>query len=123
MSINWQQTESHVELVVGARGIRQGKTPKCEADFEKLQSRLCRNVMMTMHIGILDGKSGATCNAKTEFCPTSIQIYQDRKVKYSCPIFQMVRRIIFDHGPLAGWVISDEICVGEPTIPPEQPFL
>lgn len=43
--LNWNSMDSNVEVVVGARGVLQGKKAKSNADFAKLASRLCRQSM------------------------------------------------------------------------------
>jgi Adenosine-deaminase (editase) domain. len=52
MSINWQcssldeNMKSNVELIVGAKGIKQGKRPKNEVEFTRLSSRLSRHSLL-----------------------------------------------------------------------------
>eukprot|EP00536_Pseudo-nitzschia_multiseries_P017778 jgi/Psemu1/264503/estExt_Genewise1Plus.C_18090004 len=58
MCLNWNQTETEcIEVLVGARGIQQGKKPKTPDDIEKLASRLSRARLLREHSSFLLGKT------------------------------------------------------------------
>ena len=88
-SINWIQTEPQAEVVIGARGVRQGKKPKSKEDYHKLESRLCRNQLCRLRDGEL---------------PT--RPYQEWKGALTSKKVKALRRNVFQHGPLAGWLVG-----------------
>lgn len=91
VSLNWQRQDSKsVEIVVGVRGIRQGKKPKSPEDYAILSSRLSRKSLChyASRLFPADNKIGYQ-QFKREICDT------DRK---------SLKEIIFEGGPLAGWL-------------------
>ena len=86
-SINWNALDNSVEVVVGARGILQGKKPKSNADYSKLASRLCRQSMM-------EHSSSLTL-------PTT---YRDWKASNASG--KELKDAVLSTGPLWGWLQS-----------------
>ena len=84
-----------VELVIGARGIRQGKKPKTLADYQRLASRLCRHQFQ--------------CIVKTFEKTESDQQYSELKNSLCDPVLKSLRSTIFSGGPLAGWLTSSSL--------------
>ncbi|KAL7574893.1 hypothetical protein ACA910_010724 [Epithemia clementina (nom. ined.)] len=93
-SINWTVSDGTVEVIVGARGIIQGKKPKSEEDYRKLQSRLCRCQMQQL-----------ACQALGTG-PNSDETYEEWKGKLALPIMRKVRHDVFAFGPLKGWIVG-----------------
>lgn len=90
MSVHWQQSDPEVELLVGARGIRQGKKPKSPLDFPPLQSRLSRAALME-----LARQSGGDGTATT---------YQAWKKQVGSEVYLQTKELVLCKGPLAGWL-------------------
>jgi len=108
-SVNWQQSDPVMELTVGARGIQQGKRPKMEQDYHRLWSRLCHHSLVQ-----------AALDCGLEAKPSST--YQEWKQDKGCPVSQTLKQLIFEQGPLAGWIIGqggdfnlsqDTLCAAE----------
>jgi hypothetical protein len=91
ISMNWQQSDPAVELVIGARGVRQGKKPKNDMDYSKLQSRLSRTAMLQL------------IRRRSE---ESAMTYHEWKRAVGCAEFYKARQSIFQSGPLAGWMVG-----------------
>ena len=129
LAINWHQhvtstLSDDVELIVGVRGIRQGKKPKCNDDAKRLQSQLCRNAFVTQHEHFLlllrkynksisEMYQPNSTNALLQSSPENVEkddnvYYNQYKRKHSCPMYRMIRTWIFSReSPLAGWLIGD----------------
>lgn len=104
VSINWLHLDPEVELVIGARGIRQGKKPKSEHDFRSMASRLSRNALTQL---ALDNHL-LNCDTRSEVS------YQLLKESLSPRWYGQVRERLFQCGPLAGWIVSDSgFSIGE----------
>ena len=117
LSINWQQActgdnchdDDGVELTVGARGIRHGKKPKSPADYGKLQSRLSRRALLELSGDLVvvphitqeeDSKqSAAAAETAKEYC--------EYKKNYGCSVQRGIQQLMFERGPLAGWLAGD----------------
>lgn len=125
ISINWQrmQSENNVELTVGARGIRQGKIPKSSNDYDLLRSRLCRSAMLQhrraasgdSNVSSIAGVSSSIAAHTTQEVPDFHNLrslssgihFHEYKTKHSCRIHQAVRQLVFERGPLAGWLVGN----------------
>jgi tRNA-specific adenosine deaminase 1 len=94
MSINWQCCSQEQELVVGARGIQQGKKPKSNADYSKLQSRLCRAAMVEV--------------AKVKVTPACATTYSAWKKRVASRDYQALKDQLLANGPLSGWLVGRE---------------
>jgi hypothetical protein len=110
LSINWQatcfdeQASSDIELTVGSRGIRHGKKPKCSADYTRLESRLCRAAMISFSRQVdavveYDDAHAANLSA-TE------SDYQQFKARQGTTLYKRIKRIVFQRGPMAGWLLG-----------------
>mmetsp|Transcript_13373 Transcript_13373/g.27709 ORF Transcript_13373/g.27709 Transcript_13373/m.27709 type:complete len:451 (-) Transcript_13373:913-2265(-) len=97
-SINWSYVDDQVEITVGARGVRQGKKPKNEADYQALESRLCRNQIRQV--------------ASSTFSHHNNSPYSEWKEKVSLPVARAVRAELFQKGPLAGWLVGGRESTG-----------
>lgn len=86
--LNWNLYDDIVELTVGARGILQGKKPKTDRDVVALASRLSRHGMWKLARGVSRDTSS----------------YADAKSRDTR--LTDWRRIVFQRGPLAGWLVS-----------------
>jgi tRNA-specific adenosine deaminase 1 len=100
-ALNWQQSEpTQTEILVGARGIRQGKKPKSIEDYQKLASRLSRTELLRAQqqlvVSFEDKK-----HAKT---------YQEFKshIGGSHKKWRNLKLNIFKGGPLVGWLVDKE---------------
>jgi hypothetical protein len=89
-ALNWQQSNQNaVEIIVGIRGICQGKKPKSSADYRKLSSRLSRQSLYQ--------------NAHT-MLSTDKTSYQEMKSDVSDRGWKVLKTLIFQGGPLSGWL-------------------
>jgi len=129
LSINWQQAcsgdnrreDDGVELTVGARGIRHGKKPKCPEDYGKLQSRLSRRALLELSRDLVvvsqqaeerstngrgreDSKQSAAAATATA---ETAEEYCEYKKKYGCSLQRGIQQLMFERGPLAGWLTGD----------------
>mmetsp|Transcript_2870 Transcript_2870/g.5384 ORF Transcript_2870/g.5384 Transcript_2870/m.5384 type:complete len:596 (-) Transcript_2870:1157-2944(-) len=130
MSINWQccldddNMNSDVELIVGAKGIKQGKIPKDFTDFIRLSSRLSRHslffdsqqcIKMIVETGhslsnlspddiilLLGGHNHHLHSQHITYQWTKTLATQDSKKRFKSCIFQN------QESPLYGWVRSSE---------------
>ena len=113
LSINWQVGDSDVELTVGARGIRNGKKPKTAADYIKLQSRLCRAALLQhAHKAFslrVDPHNVDIGDTEETRLPLTLKQYQRYKKTRACATHLAIQQLIFEQGPLAGWLIGDGI--------------
>jgi Adenosine-deaminase (editase) domain len=109
VAINWQRTSNetsdNVELIVGARGLRQGKKPKCELDEVSLQSRLCRRQFW---------KWSQECRGRSTSSPVDTtalsEPYAEHKRNQCSESYRTAREQIFRKGsPLAGWLEGDRL--------------
>lgn len=110
MSINWQigDTPCTMELTIGTRGIRHGKKPKCEKDYIRLKSRLCRAALIEAAKTTLNAtatskrnvamKETATCFAKKK--------YSLWKHEQASPMFALVKKNVLQRGLLSGWLVG-----------------
>jgi hypothetical protein len=114
VSINWNEADSRisneksrstcvqVEVLVGARGIQQGKRPKSPKDYENLASRLSRSRLVQDFFdqtAVVDEYMGRHWSKYT---------YQDIKRKMSCSRWLETKSKILEDikSPLAGWIRS-----------------
>lgn len=95
---NWQVSSHSVEIVIGARGLRQGPKPKSQSDYVKHSSRLCRQSLAqeALIIGLLDPQS-IRC----------LELYRNQKRRCLTCAYRSVREFLLTNGPLAGWLIGD----------------
>ena len=139
IAINWHQStlssrtatpnETTVELIVGVRGLRQGKKPKCDDDAQRLQSRLCRKewrALQELFLSRLGRKDGprhsqqpATEIHDKTLTPTTtigdddqpdsiLPIRHDQKMSMNGPYRTIRTEWIFaPDSPLAGWMVGD----------------
>lgn len=89
-SINWNALDKSVEVVVGARGIVQGKKPKSHDEYSKLASRLCRQSMMEH-----------SSSSYLTILPTTY-----RKWKALNESGKELKDMVLSTGPLLGWLQS-----------------
>mmetsp|Transcript_48887 Transcript_48887/g.118366 ORF Transcript_48887/g.118366 Transcript_48887/m.118366 type:complete len:782 (+) Transcript_48887:83-2428(+) len=123
ISINWNEADdrtfnskkssgsssSSIEILVGARGIQQGKKPKSPKDYVELSSRLSRSRLVQDFVLktslLMDEESTAdTPNLSSD--PT----YQSLKKQMSCSKWLDTKSKILNHpeSPLAGWLRSSQ---------------
>jgi hypothetical protein len=109
-----------VEVTVGARGIRQGKKPKCVEDYTKLQSRLSRAALVQLQQKSLCRRTKACTACESSSIPETAEssefvlkelcswtAYQEYKKHHCSTRHQALRRVVFKQGPLAGWLIGN----------------
>lgn len=119
-SMNWQcspDTCIEPEVTVGARGIRQGKKPKISEDFINLHSRLSRMAIFSMRqeamesMALTDGKNEQANRSEGSTISQSLKCssvqYKHTKNAQGARWHTELRQIIFQKGPLAGWIIGD----------------
>ena len=92
ISLNWTQIDRSTEIIVGARGSRQGRKPLSHEDFEALESRLSRNRIQRL------AESQGNCEP--------LLSYEEWKVKCTSPLHRRVRLEVFANGPLSGWIVG-----------------
>jgi hypothetical protein len=115
-ALNWQQssepsTNTHqTEILVGARGIRQGKKPKSLEDYQKLASRLSRAELLRaqqqLHLVVSKDDDDEQHDAKTyqEFKSLISGCCSNNKKKKR----RDLKLNIFKGGPLVGWLVNKE---------------
>ena len=94
-ALNWQQSDPGVtEMIVGARGLCQGKKPKAPKDYPKLASRLCRCALVRLCQSVESGSLATRYQAlKANACPRAWATLKDTTLR---------------SGPLGGWLRDDE---------------
>jgi hypothetical protein len=92
-ALNWQCSSS-IELVVGVRGIRQGKKPKSDQDYQKLASRLSRSAWVEFYKE-MERRDNIEERSRT---------YQDLKERVCYPERSQLKTWILTGGPLVGWL-------------------
>jgi hypothetical protein len=148
-ALNWQQSESRssssccctttsntstssstpTEILVGARGIRQGKKPKSLEDYQKLASRLSRSELLQrqqqlQHVLLVSSKGDDDDDEQQQQQPYYLDIaaavataatqtqttYQEFKSHYCSKKWRELKsNIIFKgRGPLVGWLVDKE---------------
>jgi tRNA-specific adenosine deaminase 1 len=101
MAIHWQQCDpsSAVELLVGARGIRQGKKPKSNEDIQRLRSCLSRSSLFEL----------ATSRLHDSIVPQlRFRSYQEWKQHTGSDSYAARKRAVLSQGLLAGWLVTSE---------------
>lgn len=132
MSLNWNQSSSDLEVVIGARGIKQGKKPKSGHDYKALASRLSRSKLLLDFLLPMDVSSstlhpptngdgihtiesyGQQNNANHD--TDRIQSYYKLKEVASCQEWMVWKKRILSEeggGPLAGWLRSVDDGTGD----------
>lgn len=97
MAIHWQQCHPTVELLVGARGLRQGKKPKSDDDIPKLRSRLSRSSLFEL----------ARKSRGSILMPQSASSYQEWKHQImGSDAYASRKRAVLTQGPLSGWLVA-----------------
>ena len=101
-ALTWQQSDPKAtEMIVGARGIRQGKKPKTRDDYIKLSSRLSRRELVHLVACCLQESED---NMRGQSTMPKNCSYQEFK-KQLCPKdWAMRKRGVLQEGPLAGWL-------------------
>lgn len=107
ISLNWQYCDpDKTELVVGTRGICQGKKPKSARDYVKLASRLSRLDLLRLaqkYYNLQTPSNTTTCDNNASPTPRT---YQEFKRAVSCPDWCERKTKILTSGILAGWLRS-----------------
>ncbi|GAX23196.1 tRNA-specific adenosine deaminase 1 [Fistulifera solaris] len=101
MAVHWQQCDppAAVELLVGARGIRQGKKPKTDDDIFQLRSRLSRSSLFEL----------ATSRSHDNMEPQrQSPSYQEWKQQTGSKSYATRKRDVLSQGPLSGWLVASE---------------
>jgi hypothetical protein len=111
ISLNWQCLDPNgTELIVGARGLCQGKKPKSNQDYSKLASRLSRREFVRlaqMHYDILP--SGNKCGSERDVPSIGVpETYQEVKRVVSSQDWDKWKASILRSGILAGWLRNSE---------------
>jgi hypothetical protein len=88
VSVNWQLF-TETEVVVGARGIRQGKKPKSDQDYISQTSRLSRGALMRLG------------NAKHN------ETYRDFKAQRAPKGYSDIKSLILSTRPFQGWLVGN----------------
>lgn len=89
-ALNWQCIDPDVvEILIGARGICQGKRPRTLRDFKKLSSRLSRQSLVQQNEGSLSN---------------DVLTYQALKASQSDAHWKLLKDIVLGGGPLSGWL-------------------
>lgn len=89
-ALNWQQSSPDaVEIVVGARGICQGKKPQSVEDYRKLSSRLSRQSLYQEGRVMLATKASSYLGIKSEVTNEN---------------WKALKALLLQIGPLSGWL-------------------
>ena len=96
MSIHWQHSDPTVELLIGVRGIRQGKKPKSPEDYHALGSRLCRSELSKL----------ASCSVAPA---VGAESYQEWKKRCGSDAYISLKKAVLEKGPLKGWIVGDSL--------------
>ena len=100
ISLNWQFFDpTFTELLVGARGIRQGKKPKSDQDYQNLASRLSRKNFSSL---------ARASNPPNDTGLSPITTYQQLKRALANPEWLELKSRILRSETLAGWLRSGE---------------
>lgn len=92
ISLNWQWIdEGETEVVVGARGIRQGKKPRSDQDYVNMTSRLSRRALVRL----------ANKNQTDE------KSYREFKARQAYPSYIHDRNLVFSTRPFQGWLVGN----------------
>jgi len=101
-----------LEVLVGARGVLHGKKPKSIEEYEKVQSRLCPAAFARCAASVISKTEaeqpqtdGALATYGTEWKAKQRQQQQGQE-NNEC--YWKVRELVFQKGPLAGWLCGDE---------------
>ena len=117
VSMNWQQpafsqsepsSNTYVELVVGARGICQGKKPKSSNDFKKLASRLSRTKLAEQQLEIFQLQLQS--NTDSISIPQHPSTYQELKERCCSDEYAKLKALVLTESqtsPLNGWLIRN----------------
>ena len=115
--MNWQQpafsqsepsSNTYVELVVGARGICQGKKPKSSNDYKKLASRLSRTKTADRQLEILQAQLQS--NTDSTSIPQHPSTYQELKERCCSDEYAKLKALVLTESktsPLNGWLIRN----------------
>ena len=117
-ALNWQQSDpTIIELLIGARGICQGKKPKSIQDYERLASRLCRrsqigrcqqyqSLLVQNNNDMGDNVNVNVENQSNHYCST----YQEWKSQWCCETYKNLKSFILQDGggPLVGWLRNQD---------------
>jgi tRNA-specific adenosine deaminase 1 len=93
VSLNWQWSNPQTEVVVGARGIRQGKKPKSDQDYKNLTSRLSRASLIGQFLS-KDKKQHATS-------------FQAIKAQQAHSSYANNRNLVFQTRPFQDWILGN----------------
>ena len=112
MSLAWQQCEdSSTEMIVGSRGILQGKKPKSQEDHHRLASKLSRRELFKCGSRVLNDSTDPKRPQLKEGLEEDLEAgltYQDWKRKLAWKSWLEVKSRILKKGPLAGWLSNHE---------------
>jgi tRNA-specific adenosine deaminase 1 len=110
VAFNWNKRDADMELVVGVRGIQQGRKPKTPLDYQKLSSRLCRAqvaklVMAKMRAGVIKLKEGWGQEATS-----GVIMYQKLKTALALCEWNEVKTKLFcdENSPFVGWIRNNK---------------
>lgn len=99
ISLNWQCCNATLtEMVVGARGLRQGKKPKSDRDYQDLASRLSRREVSRLAMPAINGAR------ETDDSSSLPGTYQQLKRNTANPDWLQFKATILTTGVLAGWL-------------------
>jgi hypothetical protein len=108
VALNWNQIDNEIEVLVGARGICQGKKPKSLDDYLKLASRLSQATMVSNISADLITKSFQQQeDISTE---SAKRTYQHLKKSNCFPEWSIIktRLLTLEGSPLRGWLRSSD---------------
>jgi len=94
VSINWQWSDGETEVLVGARGVQQGKKPKTDSDYVKMTSRLSRGALVQL------------VNSKIE-APNFVKSYRDFKTNQTIPSYAENRSLILSTQQFDRWLVGN----------------
>lgn len=117
-ALNWNVSMGRdvlPEVLVGARGVRQGRVPRSDAEHRALASQLCRASLATMTRRAL--AASRTANPRTEEKEDNDEASALPKTRYQAfkralapPGYARLRNQLFNDGasPLAGWLVDEQ---------------
>jgi Adenosine-deaminase (editase) domain len=114
-ALNWNAStgrDALPEALVGARGVRQGKVPRSDAEHRSLASQLCRARLADVTARALDASRIVPPgqDKQQDDATTVPNRYQAFKRALAPPAYLSMRNQLFNDeaSPLAGWLMDEQ---------------
>jgi Adenosine-deaminase (editase) domain len=113
-ALNWNASmgrDALPEVLVGARGVRQGKVPRTDAEHRSLASQLCRARLADVTARVLhESRITPRGQEKEDGATAAPTRYSAFKRALAPPAYWSVRNQLFsdEASPLAGWLVDEQ---------------